>query len=152
MLYNLKMNFNFKYGDKMQKSTYRTKQRTLIEKCIKSFNGNHFTIDRLCTVLAQNGESVGRTTVYRCVEKLANDGVLQKYVQSAGESACYQYVSDSGHCHEHFHLKCEKCGDLIHMDCREMSVVGEHIKSHHGFEINPLKTVIYGVCEDCATK
>lgn len=152
MLYNLKTNFNFKCGDKMQKATYRTKQRALIENYIKAFDGNHFTIDRLCAVLAQNGESVGRTTVYRCVEKLANDGVIRKYVQAAGESACYQYVSDSEHCHEHFHLKCEKCGDLIHIDCREITTLGEHINSHHGFKINPLKTVIYGVCEGCATE
>ena len=85
------------------------------------------------------------------VEKLKNEGKLRKYAQNAGESACYQLVSD-GQCHDHFHLKCENCGDLIHMDCRDMTKLAEHIKSHHGFDIDPLKTVLYGVCERCRTK
>lgn len=134
----------------MQKSvSYRTKQRALIEDYIKSFEDRHFTVDSLCAALTDSGKAVGRTTVYRCVERLASEGKLRKYTQSAGESACYQNISDDGHCHEHFHLKCEKCGDLIHIDCHEMLAISEHISSHHGFVIDPLKTVFYGICERC---
>lgn len=133
-------------------SSYRTRQREIIERYIKNYGSRHFTVDSLCAVLAEKGEMVGRTTVYRCAEKLTAEGRLRKYVQAAGESACYQYIDNSDHCHEHFHLKCEKCGSLIHMECKVMDDLGEHIKLHHGFDINPLKTVIYGVCERCAAK
>ena len=133
------------------KVQYITRQRKIIEQYIVSMGDGHFTVDSLCAALLQNGETVGRTTVYRCVEKLKNEGKLRKYIQNAGESACYQYINDD-HCHEHFHLKCEKCGSLIHMNCDEMNSLVEHIKSHHGFSLNPLKTVIYGICEDCALK
>ena len=50
------------------------------------------------------------------------------------------------------YLKCEKCGSLIHMECEELEGIIEHINSHHGFRLNPLKTVIYGICEGCAAK
>lgn len=130
---------------------YSTRQRRVIEQYIASMGDGHFTVDSLCATLLQNGEAVGRTTVYRCVEKLKNEGKLRKYAQNAGESACYQFVGD-GQCHDHFHLKCENCGDLIHMDCRNMTKLAEHIKSHHGFDIDPLKTVFYGVCERCRSK
>ena len=130
---------------------YNTKQKAAIIKCVEDMNGKHFTVDSVCKQLSQSGEVVGRTTVYRCLEKLTEEGALRKYTAAAGESACYQLVNGH-HCHEHFHLKCEKCGSLIHMECDELESIAEHIKSHHGFCLNPLKTVIYGVCEVCAEK
>lgn len=136
----------------MKQTTYNTKQKAAIMNCISTVKDNHFTIDTLCKLLTESGQTVGRTTVYRTVEKLASEGALRKYAASSGESVCYQFVSDHIHCDKHFHLKCEKCGNLIHMDCGEMLSIAEHIKDHHGFCIDPLKTVLYGICEACATK
>lgn len=148
----MKLKIDFKLGDKMRQSGYKTKQKSAIMQCIQCVGDKHFTIDDICKMLSKSGEAVGRTTVYRLVERLSGEGVLRKYSAAAGESACYQYVKEKHHCHEHFHLKCEKCGNLIHMECDELEGLVAHIKSHHGFSLNPLKTVIYGVCEGCATK
>lgn len=136
----------------MKQTNYKTKQKSAVLQSVKNMGDKHFTIDNLCDILSKNGEVVGRTTVYRCVEKLSADGILRKFVMPQGESACYQYVGEHNRCNEHFHLKCEKCGNLIHIDCDEMNGLAEHIKIHHGFSLNPLKTVIYGVCEECASK
>lgn len=135
-----------------QTTKYKTKQKTAILQLVKNMGDRHFTVDSLCAALAESGEPVGRTTVYRFAEKLSCDGVLQKYIMPKGESVCYQFVGERGGCNEHFHLKCEKCGSLIHMDCSEMKSLTEHIESHHDFCVNPLKTVIYGVCKECADK
>lgn len=131
---------------------YNTKQKAAILRCVENTKGQHFTIDSLCEKLFENGVSVGRTTVYRYLERLSDEGILRKYSAALGESVCYQYVEVKQHCHEHFHLKCEKCGSLIHMECEELEGIIEHINSHHGFKLNPLKTVIYGICEGCAAK
>ena len=136
----------------MKQNNYNTKQKTAIMRYVKSMKDKHFTVDSICETMSKNGEMVGRTTVYRFLEKLSSEQVLRKYAASSGESVCYQYVDDSHSCHEHFHLKCEKCGSLIHMECDELSDVATHIKEHHGFSLNPLKTVIYGVCEGCSEK
>ena len=132
--------------------TYKTKQKQFIMQCIKSMKDEHFTVDSIFGALIKSGENVGRTTVYRYLEKLSNEGILRKFTMPQGESACYQCIDKKEHCNEHFHLKCEKCGSLIHMECDELNGIIAHIKSHHGFCLNPLKTVIYGVCEGCTSK
>ena len=136
----------------MKQTGYNTRQKTAIAEQIKALGDEHFTIDGLCDLMAKKGEVVGRTTVYRLLEKLTEDGAVKKFVMPQGESSCYQYVGGHNHCNEHFHLKCETCGSLIHMECDEMNELIEHIKDHHGFVLNPLKTVIYGVCEGCSSK
>ena len=49
-------------------------------------------------------------------------------------------------------MKCELCGRLIHLECDELEELGGHLKAEHGFVINPLRTVFYGLCTDCADK
>ena len=132
--------------------SYNTKQKNAIIQYVENMKDKHFTVDSLFELLTKNSITVGRTTVYRCLEQLSQQGILRKYSAAAGESACYQYVGNQSHCHEHFHLKCEKCGSLIHMECEQMHSFSEHIKGHHGFSVNPFKTVIYGTCEVCEAK
>ena len=131
---------------------YKTKQRAEIEELLKESGGRHFTADELCLSLTQKGTVIGRTTVYRCLERLCGEGRLRKYVSESGKSACYQYIPEGGGCSEHFHLLCTDCGRLIHIDCDHMKVLSEHIMSEHGFKVNNLKTVLYGVCEECRKK
>ena len=129
---------------------YRTRQRGIIANTLKETSG-HITVDALVLKLAERGESVGRTTVWRCLERMAEEGSVQKYVHT-GESACYQYVGGTAHCSEHFHLKRERCGRLIHMECDTMEKLAKHIETGHNFKINPFKTVLYGVCGECDGK
>jgi Fur family ferric uptake transcriptional regulator len=46
-------------------------------------------------------------------------------------------------------LKCNVCGRLIHVECSELSKISLHIEEHHGFVLDPSKTVFYGICENC---
>ena len=62
--------------------------------------------------------------------------------------SCYQYV-DGQHCKEHFHLKCEKCNKIIHLECNEFKDVQNHIAKEHDFELDNIKTVFYGICNNC---
>ena len=126
---------------------YKTKQRESILECLRKNPDRHLTVDDIVETLREVGENVGRTTVYRYIDKLCDEGIVRKYVVSEGESACYQLCTEN--CREHFHLMCVKCGKLIHTECGYLSGVGEHIKSEHGFIIDPSRTVLYGVCGDC---
>lgn len=128
---------------------YKTKQRAIIEKQLKNADGKHTTVDALAALLAANGECVGRTTVYRTLELMVKEGKVRKYTNETGEGACYQYVENAHECEKHFHLKCERCGKLIHVECESMSGLAEHIENHHGFKVNKLKTVLYGICGEC---
>ena len=129
---------------------YRTRQRELIGEILRENSNGHLTVDEIVELLGARNAAVGRTTVYRCLERLTAEGKLRKY-SAAGESACYQYI-DGEECHEHFHLKCKCCGRLIHMECEHMHALSGHILNEHGFAVDPLCTVLYGICADCAEK
>ncbi|MCQ2448626.1 MAG: transcriptional repressor [Clostridia bacterium] len=130
---------------------YKTRQRAAVETVLRSTEA-HVTADEIVELLAKSGQAVGRTTVYRCLERLVEEGQVRKYAAASGESACYQYIHAGHDCREHFHLKCTACGKLIHIECDHMSELSAHIDGEHGFSVDPLKTVLYGLCKDCRVK
>jgi Fur family ferric uptake transcriptional regulator len=129
----------------MEKS-YNTKQKKLIEQAVSTYSESHFTCEDIVNTIREQGNTAGMTTVYRHLDKMVKEGALMKYSSSAGESACYQL---KGECGAHFHLKCLSCGRLIHLSCKSLDVIGQHVKSEHDFVIDPSKTVFYGLCGDC---
>lgn len=48
-----------------------------------------------------------------------------------------------------YHCKCEKCGRLIHLQCNEVESLKQYMMNRHGFEMDALRTVFYGVCSEC---
>lgn len=128
---------------------YNTKQKERVTSVLKEANGAHLTAEEIVRALEKQGVSVGKTTVYRQLERLIEQGTVRKFFVEEGVSACFQYVSNDAHCHNHYHLKCSVCGKLLHVDCDFLDEVGTHIFAHHGFRISNEKTVLYGVCADC---
>ena len=131
-------------------AAYRTKQRDAVIEVLMQNKDKHITVDEIVSKLETRGNGVGRTTVYRCLEILENEGKVRKYLAGGKESSCYQYVEEKHVCNEHFHLKCEKCGKLFHIQCEHLNTLAEHIDEEHGFKVNELKTVLYGLCEGCS--
>jgi Fur family ferric uptake transcriptional regulator len=134
---------------------YHTRQGQIILDYMRSLGDSHVTVSQLVRRFAEAGEGgsgIGQTTIYRRLEKLLAQGRIRKYILSEGESACYQYVEDGPACREHFHLKCEVCGDLIHADCELLDAIDKHLLTEHDFQINALKTVLYGTCKKCLSK
>ena len=131
---------------------YKTKQREILLQYMKENSSGHITAAQVCEYLRAQGTSIGQATVYRQLEKMVDEGILNKYVIDGNTPACFEYVGENGHVHEHacFHCKCEKCGRLIHMHCEELEGIASHLQSEHGFTLDPLRTVFYGVCEACA--
>ncbi len=40
-------------------------------------------------------------------------------------------------------------GKLIHLQCDEIEEMQIHLFSEHRFKMNPMRTVFYGLCEQC---
>ncbi|MDR1212361.1 MAG: transcriptional repressor [Spirochaetaceae bacterium] len=126
---------------------YRTRQGQCILDYIKSLGDGHVTVTQIVRHFEDTQEFISQTTVYRHLEKLAAGGMLRKYVLSG--SACYQYAGGKADRREHFHLKCESCGALIHADCDFLDKIERHLLKRHNFQVNLLKTVFYGTCKKC---
>ncbi len=122
--------------------TYNTKQREMLLTAIK-YMRRSFSAQELHAQL--NGE-IGLTTVYRLVEKLAEEGVLIKTTRD--NMSEYQYIEPCEN-EDHFYLKCNRCGEMKHVDCERVQGLTEHIAHEHGFELTNSHIVINGICAQC---
>lgn len=128
-------------------SEYRTRQRELIIERLIAARDRHITADELVEEL--RGDGVGRSTVYRALERLVDKGEVRKYRLDDGGS-CYQYTGGDDACREHHHLMCLRCGRLFHTECGFLDELSAHIMKDHKFRLDTSRTVLYGVCEKCA--
>ena len=130
---------------------YKTKQREQLLDYLKTVPGKHITVGEICGFLRDNGAVISTTTVYRQLEKMVNEGIVNKYIIDANSPACFEYIEKEINCHEHecFHCKCEKCGKLFHMHSEELEELQEELKAKHRFSMDPRRTVFYGVCDAC---
>ena len=126
--------------------SYNTKQYTLVSDYMKAHAGEHLTAEQIADELKEN---VSRTTVYRQLDRLVSEGLAVRYQVPGGQSACFRYLSEDSGCHEHYHLKCSRCGELIHCDCEFLDRLCGHIKEEHGFSVDAASTVLYGLCSKC---
>ena len=134
----------------MQKAAYKTKQQELLLSYLREIQGQHFTAEDVRAHFEAKNISIGIATIYRQLEKLVNEGKIQKYFIDDHSAACFEYAGEECCKNDHhFHLKCELCGRLIHLECDDLEELGGHLKAEHGFVINPLRTVFYGLCTDC---
>ena len=130
-------------------SNYNTRQREAVLEYIMSHGDTHVTVAQIVSHFMSEKYSIGRTTIYRHLDKLIREGKLRKYNVDGITGACYQYVNDVEIQQKHLLLKCEGCGELIHLDCDELNEIHQHIYRDHTFMVNTTKTVFYGKCGDC---
>lgn len=133
------------------RSKYKTKQGQALLRFLETVPGAHLTAADVCRQLREQGVAMGQSTVYRQLESLVDEGVVNKYVLDGSSSACFEYVGADSHgdgevC---FHCKCEKCGKVIHLHCDALERVQQHLREHHQFTIDPMRAVFYGLCDEC---
>ncbi len=133
------------------KSKYKTKQREMLLGYFETVPGIHVTAGDVCSYLRERGASIGQSTVYRQLENLVDEGIIKKYIVDVNSPACFEYVEPGSHGEGEicFHCKCEKCGKLIHLHCDELEWMQSHLISEHRFQMDPTRTVFYGLCEQC---
>ena len=124
-------------------SNYKTKQKDIILDKIKSIK-EEFTVKELYSKL---NKEIGLTTIYRFIDKLVEDGTVTKIVHS-NNSIYYQYLEECNH-DNHFYLKCNKCGEMIHIDCDCINEFIDIVKNNHNFYINTKNIIIDGTCNKC---
>lgn len=130
-------------------NVYHTRQKDLIYGILKESGSNHNTIDSITQALERNGTPVGKTTVYRYLKRLVEEGIVRKITIEGEKSDCYQYAENHEECKNHYHLRCDRCGDIIHTECRIMDELSEHIFSEHSFKLDLARCTLHGVCEKC---
>lgn len=90
-------------------------------------------------------EKMNKTTIYRILERLENDGIVHSFVDKDGlkwYATCHG-CSAAQHSDIHPHFQCETCGQV---DCLSVEM---KIPSIPNREINFSQILLIGKCENC---
>jgi Fur family ferric uptake transcriptional regulator len=138
----------------MEKRQYQTAGRAcLVEYLQKNAEKAPQSADEIYAGLCAGdatGKKPGRSSVYRMLSALAEQGEVKKF--AAGDErgvSVYQYVGERA-CQHHFHLQCLVCGEVSHLECGCSDEIAAHLLRAHGFAVNRGKSVLYGTCARCA--
>ncbi len=133
--------------------TYKTAGRQRLLDFLEKHPDRQFLVDELSEELNRRiGDSPnrsGKSSLYRHLSELCDEGTVRKYRSDTQSAYVYQYVGRGDCCH-HFHLKCVSCGALVHLECAVSEELLTHIRSDHGFCVDSGRSILYGMCKVCA--
>ena len=93
-------------------------------------------------------DAPGKSTVYRLITHLVDEGRVKRLVKGHGRSFVYQSVRDNG-CKCHLHMKCTSCGRLFHLDEELSHKLLAQVRSFSDFSVDEEETVLFGKCAAC---
>lgn len=126
-----------------------TKQKEIVINYLKNNTHKHLTAEKILLDLKKENENVSQATVYRILSDLSNEGLVRKYISADNKCSCYQYVDSVHKCSMHYHLICDKCGEITHFENEEMEKMKKDILKNEQFDLNLQKVVLYGKCKKC---
>lgn len=128
---------------------YNTAAREAIIAFFCSNPDRQFTADSVFEqISAILSKAPGKSTVYRLLSKLSEEGVLRRCRDGADPVILYQLIRD-GECEKHLHMKCTECGRVYHLECERSENLLGHVLDEHGFRINSGISMLYGECKKC---
>lgn len=132
---------------------YRTEGRQRLLFFLQTHPDQQFTVAEIGTSLHGDepdaGIPTGQSSLYRQLAALCADGTVRKYRAEGQKCFVYQYIGETD-CRHHFHLKCLSCGRLVHLRCGMSQELLAHIREEHGFRVDSGRSILYGLCRDCA--
>ncbi len=105
----------------------------------------HFTAADLLADAQRNDVRIGRATVFRTLDLLAEQGSLERLDLPGGEHA---YVACAPEQHHH-HVVCRSCGSSVEVDDSGLQAVVRHIGAQSGYRIETHRLELYGLCPVC---
>ncbi|MEY4412586.1 MAG: hypothetical protein RL560_845 [Actinomycetota bacterium] len=94
--------------------------------------------------MQRDGESIGLTTVYRALQSLVAEKVVDVLRREDGE-AIYRLCGES----HHHHLVCTKCGKTVEIEGGAIEKWAKTMAAEHGFRDVVHTAEIFGLCTKC---
>lgn len=129
------------------KPARQTKQRAAVIDALQAMP-RFASAQELHAALRSAGDGTGLTTVYRHLQVLVAEGVVDVLRADDGE-ARYRICADTGH---HHHLVCRTCGDSVEVDGPAVETWADRIAAKHGYTDVQHTLEIFGTCADCASR
>ncbi len=120
----------------------RTRSQERILNLLKS-SKQSISAQNLYVELRHSNQSMGLATVYRSLEALKLEGLVQVRTLANGE-ALYSLVQQDKH-----HLTCLQCGSSIAIDQCPVHQLETELETNQNFKIFYHTLEFFGLCEKC---
>ena len=106
-----------------------------------------FTASQLCAAVAERAPSVGRATVFRTLDLLEQEGVLDRLRSLKGDAS---YVArDPQRGDEHHYLVCSACDGVAEVEDPRLDALLRSVAVQHAFRAEGSLVEIFGRCPEC---
>ena len=120
----------------------RTRSQERILKLLKSLN-RAISAQELYVELRNHKQNLGLATVYRALDALKLEGVLQVRTLATGESL-YSLIQRDQH-----HLTCVYCGTSIPIDECPVHDLENRLQKSYQFKVYYHTLEFFGLCQQC---
>ena len=129
---------------KMSTTTTRMNKSDLKLIAVLERTGGFASAQELHQILRREGDGIGLTTVYRALQSLLDDKVVDTLRRDDGE-AIYRLCGEN----HHHHLVCKSCGTTIEIQANAIEKWAQQMASDHGFREVGHTAEIFGICKKC---
>ena len=113
---------------------------------IDLFSNNQDKIYSANNLINEFNGKINKATIYRQLLSLEGENIIRKTYNEKTNTYEYQYARD---CFNHLHLRCIKCGKIIHLECKEVLEFITHIENEHEFKVDLYQSTLSGYCNKC---
>lgn len=106
----------------------------------------HATAEEVYQEVIREHPTISRATVYRNLNRLARMGRIRKLELLNGPDR-FDHL-----CHQHYHVRCEKCGRIFDVDMDCIPDLEKNIRNSNGFQFTGHDILFRGICPECGGK
>lgn len=126
----------------MQRNTV---QRQIILDTLKKLNA-HPGIDELYAEIHKTHPSISKTTIYRNLRQLAQNGIIRQVSLPDGVERYDATVK------AHYHYQCKNCSAIFDVDLEYAEDIDDIVRKTYGFQVDEHDIVFKGSCPRCIKK
>ena len=119
-----------------------TRQRQIILEELKKLK-SHPTADELHELVRKRLPRISLGTIYRNLELLAANGVIQKLEQAGGRARF------DGNPENHYHVRCLSCGRVEDITVAPIKAIAREGSNIEGYQILGYRLEYFGICPKC---
>ncbi len=130
---------------------YKTHQKDALLAYMSANGETPLSAEEIWNGLSETSDAPGKSTVYRFINRLVEEGKLKRFERGNSRTFVYQLAADAA-CRTHLHMKCTGCGKLLHMDRAQSEKILGEILDDSDFAVSREDTTLFGTCRDCLEK
>jgi Fur family ferric uptake transcriptional regulator len=136
-------------GNKLKEKEYKlTSRRELVLRVLLENEDKHLSAEDVYNLVKAKAPDTGLATVYRTLELFHEFDIIHSIDFGDGRKR-YELGSGLGQIHQHHHLICTNCGNIIEVNEDLLEELENRVIQQHGFKITNHQLKIFGICKNC---